>query len=379
MPEGNALVLHAGGPTAVLNASLAGIADGCREHGIARLYGAVHGAAGLLAGSLADLSALPPERWQEIALAPGSLLGTSRRNLAAPDFPAVFDVLRRYDIRYVLPTGGNGTMAMALALTRAAQEASYEAIVVGVPKTIDNDIAATDHSPGYASAARFFAFTLRDIGADNRALPTIAVVEILGRNAGWIAAATILARHHADDAPHLIYVPERRLPFDQLAADVEHVYRKHGRAVIAVCEGQLDDRGEPFGADTRQTGTTPPLAMNLAHALAQRLSRALGVKARSEKPGLAGRCCSALASQVDRAEALLCGRQAVRAAIAGATGRMVTLDHQGSTGLADLSAVAGIERLLPEHWQPQDPADDLSDFRAWVETLAGPVPPLPLL
>jgi 6-phosphofructokinase len=264
MPEGNALVLHAGGPTAVLNASLAGIADGWREQGIARLYGAVHGAAGLLAGSLADLSALPPKRWQEIALAPGSLLGTSRRNLAAPDSPAVFDVLRRYDIRYVLPTGGNGTMAMALALTRAAQEASYEAIVVGVPKTIDNDLAATDHSPGYPSAARFFAFALRDIGPDNRALPTIAVVEILGRNAGWIAAATILARHHADDAPHLIYVPERRMSFDQLAADVEHVYRKHGRAVIAVCEGQLDERGEPFGADTRQTGTTPPLAMNLA-------------------------------------------------------------------------------------------------------------------
>ena len=381
MPEGSALVLHAGGPTAVLNASLVGAADGCREFGVRRLYGAVHGAAGLLAGSLAALS-YSPARWEEIACAPGSLLGTSRRNLTGADFDAVFHVFRKHDIRYVFPTGGNGTMGLALALADAARAASFELSIVAIPKTIDNDIEGTDHTPGYASAARYFAFTLRDIGADNRALPSVTVVEILGRNAGWIAAATILARHHADDAPHLIYVPERRLPFERLAGDVERVYRKYGRAVIAVCEGQLDEHGEPFGADTRQTGTTPPLAMNLAHVLAQRLGCAMGVKARSEKPGLAGRCCSALASEVDRAEARMCGRAAVSAAIEGKTARMVAIErlpgdkYRSRTALAELS---GRERLLPARWQPETPEDDLAEFRRWVEPLVGRVPPLPIL
>lgn len=384
MPEGCALVLHAGGPTAVLNASLAGVADGCAEHRVSRLYGALHGIAGLLAGSLAKLS-YSLSKWEEIARAPGSLLGTSRRNLTASDLGVVFDVFRRHEIRYVFPTGGNGTMGLALTLADAARAASFELSVVAVPKTIDNDIEATDHTPGYASAARFFAFTLRDIGADNRALPSVTVVEILGRNAGWIAAATVLARQHAGDAPHLVYVPERRLAFDQLAADVDRIYRKYSRAVVAICEGQLDERGEPFGADTRQTGTTPPLAMNLAHVLAQRLSRALGVKARSEKPGLAGRCCSALVSEVDRREARLCGRAAVDAAVAGITARMVGIErmpgneYRSRTSLSELSVAAGRERLLPEQWRPESPEDDLTEFRRWVDPLVGPVPPLPRL
>ena len=385
MTERNALVLHAGGPTAVLNASLAGVADGCRECGAGRLYGAVHGIAGLAAGSLADLSRYSQPQWDEIARSPGSLLGTSRRNLTQADFAAVFDVLQRHNVRYVFPTGGNGTMGLALQLAEAARQASRELFVVAIPKTIDNDIESTDHTPGYASAARFFAYTLRDIGADNRALPSVTVVEILGRNAGWIAAATILARCRPDDAPHLIYVPERRLAFDRLAAGVERVYRTYGRVVIAICEGQLDERGEPFGADTRQTGTTPPLAMNLAHVLAQRLSRAMGVKARSEKPGLAGRCCSALASEVDRVEARMCGRDAVRAAVEGVNGRMVTIERAAGdqyvsrTGLAELANIAGRERLLPEPWRPAAPEDDLAEFRRWVGPLVGPVPALPVL
>jgi 6-phosphofructokinase 1 len=281
-------------------------------------------------------------------------------------------------------TGGNGTMEMALRLYQATRAASYEAFVIGVPKTIDNDLAITDHSPGYISAARFFAYALRDIGADNRALPGITVVEILGRNAGWLAAATLLARHQPDDAPHLIYLPERPLPFTQLAADVDRVYTKLGRAVVAVCEGQLDDRGEPFGADTRISGRAP-LALNLAHVLSKRLSQALGVSVRSEKPGLLGRCCSALASHVDREEALACGRSAVRTAHAGSTGRMITLERKPGTGyecitgLAELADVAGQERLFPALWMATDPQGDMPAFRAWLQPLTGPVPPLPFL
>ena len=381
---GNGLVVHGGGPTAVLNASLAGVVDQWRKTGLGKLYGALGGAAGLLEEKLADLGAASDGLWRRIAEAPGSVLGSSRRNLGAEDLAAMVGILRRRDIRSVFPTGGNGTMLMALALAEAAKAAAYDVRVVAIPKTIDNDLMGTDHSPGYASAARFFAAAVRDIGADNRALPGVTVVEILGRNCGWLAAATVLARARPDDAPHLIYLPECRLAFDRLAADVERARRRFGRAVIAVCEGQLDETGEPFGAETRTT-SREPLALNLAHVLSQRLSRALGIKARSEKPGLLGRSCAALASRVDRREAALCGRAAVRAACDGAGASMVTLERQPGaayrcrTGLAPLAQVAGGERRLPPEWWPAEASDPLSEFRAWVEPLAGPIEALPLL
>jgi ATP-dependent phosphofructokinase / diphosphate-dependent phosphofructokinase len=382
--RGNALVAHGGGPTTVLNASLAAIVEECRGAGIGKLFGALGGATGILQESFADLLAKPTLFWEAAALAPGSVLGSSREKVAEQDFHTMLDVLRRHDIRYVFLNGGNGTMELSLRLSETVRRSSYEAFVVGVPKTIDNDLAITDHSPGYASAARFFGYALRDIGADNRALPGITVVEILGRNAGWLAAATIQARHHPDDAPHLIYMPERPLPFDQLAADVEKCHARFGRAVIAICEGQLDDHGEPFGADTRASSRAP-LALNLAHVLSQRLSKTLGLSARSEKPGLLGRSCSALVSDIDRSEALACGRAAVRAGLAGVTGKMITLErkpgaaYKCGTGLAELADVAAQERLFPRAWLPAQPTDDMPAFRAWLEPLTGPIPPIPLL
>jgi 6-phosphofructokinase len=160
--------------------------------------------------------------------------------------------------------------------------------VIGIPKTIDNDLAITDHTPGYPSAARFFIHAARDIGLDNRALPTpVCILETLGRNTGWITAATALARADADDAPHLIYFPERRVSLDRMAADVEGVYRRIGRVVIAVCEGQLDETGQPFGADVdRPESAVHRLSSNLGHTLANALARKTGLRARAEKPEL---------------------------------------------------------------------------------------------
>lgn len=382
--HGSAIVAHGGGPTTVLNSSLAGIVEECRGAGIEKLYGALGGATGILEETFADLLAESDSFWVQAALSPGSILGSSRAKIAEHDFETMLNVLRRHDIRYIFLNGGNGTMELSLRLSEAIAKSSYEAFVIGVPKTIDNDLAMTDHSPGYASAARFFAYGLRDIGADNRALPGITVVEILGRNAGWLAAATIQARRHDDDAPHLIYMPERPLPFDRLAEDVERCYLRLGRAVIAVCEGQLDEKGEPFGADTRASSRAP-LALNLAHVLSQRLSKSLQVSARSEKPGLLGRSCAALVSEVDRAEAFACGRAAVRAGLEGVAGKMITLErkpgpaYECNTGLADLAEVAARERLFPASWLPQEPTDDMPEFRAWLEPLTGCIAPLPHL
>ncbi len=382
--KSKALVLHGGGPTAVLNASLAGVVQECRRLGVCELYGAGHGTAGILDGRLFDLYAEDDAFWDRAAEAPGSLLGTSRRKIGAGDYEGMLAAFRDRGIGYVFANGGNGTMEMAHGLCVAAEAAGMDLRVIGIPKTIDNDLAGTDHTPGYPSAARFFAHALRDIGADNRALPGVTVVEILGRNAGWLAAATSLARNEADDAPHLIYFPERPLPFARLAADVETVYRRLGRAVVAVCEGQLDDHGQCYGADARASSRAP-LALNLAHVLAQKLAAELGIAARSEKPGLLGRSCSALASAVDRAEARLCGAAAVRAALEGDSGKMIALlrrpglRYECDTAVIPLASAAGKERLFPFEWLPADSDGPLDEFRAWAEPLVGPTEPWPQL
>jgi len=377
--SGRALVVHGGGPTAVLNSSLAGIVEACAARAeISGVIGAIRGASGILNGNFFDLSA--PSDWERIAMTAGSVLGSSRQQLAPPDFEQMISVCRRLNVRYLFVTGGNGTMEMALRLNEAAQALGHECRVIGVPKTIDNDLTGTDHSPGFASCARFFATAFRSIGADNRALPGVTVVEVLGRNVGWLTASAMLARERDDDAPHLVYLPERRLRLSNLYADVDRVYRKQGRAVVAVCEGQLDESGEPFGADARVT-SRKPLALNLAHVLSRHIERELKITTRSEKPGLLGRSCAPLASAVDRQESRECGRAAVGLAAAGVSGVMVTLQRTGDaayrseTGSVPLADVVGRERPLPEEWLPNDPTVASAGFLEWVKPLVGDLQP----
>jgi 6-phosphofructokinase len=254
-----------------------------------------------------------------------------------------------------------------------AAAAGYDLQVIGIPKTIDNDLMETDHTPGYPTTARFFASALRDIGADNRALSgQVEFVEVLGRNAGWLVAATALARHYPDDAPHLIYFPEMRLPLDRLLGDIEDVYRRLGRCVVAICEGQLDERGEPFGADVR-TVSRGSLALNLAHRLSMVTAARLKLRARSEKPGLLGRSGLAYPCPRDWDEARACGRAAVRAAVEGKSGVMVTLGHSGATGLVPLEKVAFVERLFPPEWRNAAGNDVRPEFLEYALPLIGKV------
>ena len=372
-----ALLAHSGGPTAVINASLLGVVEEARKHaGIAAVYGARYGIDGILAQDLIDLSAQSDAALLDVANTPSSALGSSRREVTAEDLARLVDILRAREIRYFFYNGGNGSMGTAHQIADIARQSGYELHVVGIPKTIDNDILETDHTPGYPSCARFFALAAREIGADNRALRgQVEILEVLGRNAGWIAAATALARAHPDDAPHLIYVPERPLPLAKLLADIERVFRRLGRCVVVVCEGQLDDRGDPFGADVR-TGSRGSLAMNLGHRLAMLVSQQLGIRARSEKPGLLGRVNLAARSQVDWDDARLCGQAAVR----GEAGTMVTLTRgDPRTGHCPLERVAFIERLLPAEWQLEAEADITASFRAYLEPLVTPLPPHRLL
>jgi 6-phosphofructokinase 1 len=365
----------------VVNASLLGVVEEARRHPrIQHLWGARFGIEGILKQDFVDLLTLDPNRLSAIALSPSSALGTSRRYVDDEALAAILRVLVSRSIEYLFYTGGNGSMGAA---ARIADSSGIQ--VIGIPKTIDNDLTHTDHTPGYATAARFFACAARDIAADNRALPgQVEIIEVLGRNTGWLVAATALARRDPGDAPHLIYLPETRLPLAQLLDDIDRVYRRLGRCVVAVCEGQLDESGQPFGADVRPSSGRP-LAMNLAHRLAMLASDKLNLRARSEKPGLLARSGAAYFSQLDWDEARLAGEAAVRAAVAGESGVMITLERDPGSfysvccGRVPLKAVASTERAFPAEWRTADGSDVTGAFLDYAEPLLGPIERYPTL
>jgi ATP-dependent phosphofructokinase / diphosphate-dependent phosphofructokinase len=383
MPEtqgGAALLLHGGGPTQVINASLAGVVDECRRRHIATLYGARHGIDGVLSQDFIELLQLDRARIEAVGRTPGSALGSSRRAVAAEDYERILAIFRARDIRYVFLNGGNGSMYMAHQLACAAADAGSEVRVIGIPKTIDNDIAGTDHTPGYGSTAWFFACAVRDIGEDVRALRgRVSIVEIMGRYAGWLTAATVFARENPDDPPHLIYLPERPLSMAQFLADVESVFRRRGTVVVAACEGQKDEHGHPLGDLMRPDGFDRQLSGNLGHTLAQFLIRELKLNARSEKPGLLGRSSMAFIAEVDWREAYLCGQAAVSAALEGHTDCMVSLvrepgrEYRVQTGLAPLAEVATAERLFPPEWIAPEGNDVMPQFLDYARPLLGPM------
>jgi 6-phosphofructokinase 1 len=374
-----AAIVHSGGPTPVLNAGLAGAVSECRKYRqINRILGVRWGARGLVEHNFVDLSFAALDG---LAYAPGSAIGCSRRKIETEEFARVIDGLRERDIRYLFYTGGNGSMETALALDRAARAHNYELRVIGIPKTIDNDLAGTDHTPGYASCARFFAHVTRDVGEDNRALPPpIEVIEVLGRNTGWVAAATALARHRDDDPPHLIYFPENGLSAARLCADVERVYRRFGRCMVVVCEGQRDENGGWFGAELNNLpGARGVLPANMGQVLAKTIWDATGLRTRAEKPGLVGRSCAPLASEVDREESRRCGKAAVRAALEGKSAEMIAIRRvEGESYASEMTTVrleeiVGIERRFPAEWMAD--GDVRPEFIDWLRPIAGEVAP----
>lgn len=351
-----AVIAQGGGPTTVINSTLVGaVLEARRQAAASPFLGAEHGLKGILNGRFIDLAVQPLALLEQIRLAPAAALGSSRDRLGSGEMERLLEAFRNRDVRQFFYIGGNGSMGTALDIQRAAADASYELQVIGLPKTVDNDLYGTDHTPGYGSAGRFYAHAVRDMGMDHRALPSpILICEVMGRNVGWVAAATAFARHYADDAPHLIYCPERPLPRGRLLADIEEVYRQLGRVFVCICEGQLDENGEPFDSDVdRPENPQHRLASNLAHSVARFVAKEMKLRARSERPSLLGRSSAAFVSKSDRLEADLVGRAAIRAAQAGATGVMVGLRREPGPGyrcsaeLAPLENVARRERTMP--------------------------------
>ncbi|MBR6789943.1 MAG: diphosphate--fructose-6-phosphate 1-phosphotransferase, partial [Oscillospiraceae bacterium] len=303
MPK-NMLIIHGGGPTAVLNASLYGAVRAAKASPEAEhIYAAIGGTGAVFTEKFRDLKEIPEEELALLPFTPGSAIGTSRFHLEPEDYAKMPAIFRKWNIGYLLVSGGNGSMDTCGKIARACAEAGLDIRVGGIPKTMDNDLAVTDHAPGYGSATRYAAGTIREIGADVRSLPIhIVIVEFMGRNAGWVAAASALARKAPGDAPHLIYTPE--VPFDEeeFLRDAKRLFDEKGGVVVVVSEGLTDKNGK---------NVVPPLFTvgrsvyydDVSTYLRDLIVKRLGIKVRNEKPGLCGRASIAFQSPVDREEA----------------------------------------------------------------------------
>lgn len=377
----NILVVHGGGPTSVMNSSLYGVIDEAGKWPEAgTVYGAIGGMEGMISEKLMNLSAFDQETLKKLLKTPGSAIGSSRYPVTEEDYEKIPAIMDKYQIRYLLPNGGNGTMDTCGKIYEACKRAGYDDLrVVGIPKTIDNDLAVTDHTPGYGSAARYIAATTAEIGADVKSLPIhVCVVEALGRNAGWITAASALARKKEGDAPHLIYLPERAFDEEAFLKDVKALYETYGGVVVVVSEGLKKADGTPIVEPIFKTGRAVYYGDVSSH-LANLVIKKLGIKARSEKPGLAGRSSVAWQSPVDREEAILAGREAVRAALGGDTGvmvgfkRMDTPDgsYKINTVKIPIEQVMLLEKTVPDLYINETGNDVTPAFLEWVKPLIG--------
>ena len=381
MPQ-NMLIVHGGGPTAVMNCSLFGAIDEAKKSGkIGKIYGALGGMGGVLAERFAALDEVSDSALALLTTTPGSAIGTSRDAMEAEDYAAVAQILKKRDIRFALFNGGNGTMDTCGKVYRACKEAGLDILVAGIPKTIDNDIAITDHTPGFASAARYMAGTVQEICADVRSLPIhVCIIEAMGRNAGWITAASALAQQDPALGPDLIYLPERDFSEDAFLADVEKLWSRGKGVVAVVSEGTHAPGGKSLVPPIFQTGRSVYFGDISAH-LAQLVVKELGIKARSEKPGLAGRTSIFWRSKIDCLEAENAGRAAVQAVLSGQTGVMPALRRISSDPyrtelfLVPIEQVMLTERVMPQEYINAAGNGVTQAYVDWLQPLMGD--PLP--
>ena len=383
----NLLVMQSGGSTPVLNRSLRGLVAEAEEKGaFEKIIGARHAMDGIVEGRLVDLGRYGKTWWRRTAATPGGVLGSSRRAFRDEDAPAVLRTIRSNDVRCLLTIGGNDSAENSQRVAEHARIAGIELTVINVPKTIDNDLVLTDHTPGYGSAARFVALAAMGAGRDAETMgpaAPVTIVEVMGRDAGWLAASAALAKREERDAPHLIAVPEVAIDVDRFLGGLENAYRRYGVAVAVVAENARGPGG-PLGGER-----APSRVDDFGHAyyegparyLAALAERRLGVRARAEKPGTIQRSMAACVSSADAAEAEMAGRAAVRYALEGATDQMVTLvrgegdSYSCATGLAPLANVAGKVRTMPPRYLDPDNHAVTGAFLRYARPLIGA--PLP--
>ncbi len=364
--KGSCIIGQSGGPTAVINASAYGVIRTALDSDcITKVYGAAHGIRGVLEDKLYIMDEEDPAELELLKNTPSSELGSVRYKIADPDtddtdYKRILEIFKKYDVRYFFYNGGNDSMDTCEKISRYMNKVGYECRVMGVPKTIDNDLFGTDHCPGFGSAAKYIATSCMEVSKDARVYDTgmITIIEIMGRHAGWLAGAAALASY-CGSGPDLIYLPETDFDMDKFFADVENIYNKTGKVLVAVSEGIHYSDGS-FVSEAKTSATDGfghaqlgGLAVRLANAVKERT----GAKVRGIELSLLQRCGAHLASKTDVDEAVLAGKTAVEAAISGESGKMVAFErgvrcgrYVCKTKLIPLDSVANLEKKVPLEW-----------------------------
>lgn len=383
----NLIIGQSGGATAVINASLVGaVKAALKDAHIGEIYGMHHGIEGLLKEDLINLRQQPADLWQRICITPSAALGSCRYKLQDDDPERVIALLRKYDIHYLLYIGGNDSADTAHRLAQAALHEGYDLQTISVPKTIDNDLPFTDHSPGYGSAARFIALATMDSSLNTASIPwhyPVKVIETMGRNAGWLAAASTLGKRHEDDPPHIILMPEQAFNADRFLKQVDEVYHNVGFVIVVASETVRDEQGKPLGSagQVGQDAFQHPLLSGTAQYLVELVKQHLNLRARFDKPGDLQRMASNSISHTDQQEAYLVGQMALQSLLQGESDKMVTLvrhtepTYHCTTGLAELAKVANVQYLMPSHYMNESKTMVTQAFYDYALPLIGS--PLP--
>ena len=381
----NAVVGQSGGPTAVINASLYGTVYEAlnREDEIGTVYGMINGIEGFLNDQVMDMAPLEESKELElIRTTPGSYLGSCRyklpEDLNDPVYPQLFARFEAYNIGYFFYIGGNDSMDTVSKLSRYAEKISSDIRVIGIPKTIDNDLVETDHTPGFGSAAKYVASTVREIAIDASVYDnkkSVTIVEIMGRHAGWLTAASALARKFEHDNPVLIYLPETDFDQDAFIEKVRTSLETTPNLVVCISEGIHDNTSTFICEYSNDVGTDTfghKMLTGSGKYLENLVKERLGVKVRSVELNVCQRCSSSMLSKTDQKEAIASG---VKAALNGASGKMVAFerldgdDYQIDYVLKDVNVICNQEKCVPATWITADGSDVTEDFIRYARPL----------
>ena len=364
--KGACILGQSGGPTSVINASAYGvIATALKSSSITAVYGAEHGIKGVLNDRLFDMGKEDPGELELLKYTPSSALGSCRYKMADPDvddtdYKRILEIFKKYDVRYFFYNGGNDSMDTCNKISKYMQKVGYECRVMGVPKTIDNDLYGTDHCPGYASAAKYIATSCMEVYQDARVYDTgmVCVIEIMGRHAGWLAGAAGLATAYGA-GPDLIYLPETDFNMDEFLADVDRIYKEKGNCMVAVSEG-IHYADGTFVSEAKASSTDGfghAQLGGLAATLAAAVKEKTGAKVRGIELSLLQRCGAHLASETDIEESFMSGKAAVENAVNGISDKMVGFQRTERDGryvckteLLNLTDVANTEKKVPREW-----------------------------
>lgn len=364
--KGTCIIGQSGGPTAVINASAQGVIQAALDNeNITRVLGAAHGIKGVLDDKLYDMGQEDRAELDLLQYTPSSALGSCRYKLADPDkddtdYKRILEIFKKYDVRYFFYNGGNDSMDTCNKISKYMQKVGYECRIMGVPKTIDNDLFGTDHCPGFASAAKYIATSCAEVWQDAHVYDTgmVTIIEIMGRHAGWLAGSAALAAE-IGCGPDLVYLPEVDFDMDQFLADVKEIYERNGNCIVAVSEGihYADGSFVSEGETSATDGFGHVQLGGLAVRLAERAKQATGAKVRGIELSLLQRCGAHLASLTDIEEAKMAGRTAVEKAVSGETDKMVAFACTRENGkytcepkLIGLTDVANVEKKVPREW-----------------------------